>query len=53
MNKCEVGHTEKRNFEFQCQMNDGWVRSVVEERDFRMLILNTVVNVKHWLLAKK
>ena len=32
VNKCGVIHTGKRNLGFQYQMNDGWVKSVDEER---------------------
>ena len=33
INKCEVMHIGKRNLKFQYQMNDGWVKSVDEEKD--------------------
>ena len=40
VNKCGVTYIEKRNLEFQYQMNDGWVKSVDEERDLRVLMSN-------------
>ena len=36
VNKCGVMHIGKRNLEFQYQMNDGWVKSVDEERDLNV-----------------
>ena len=33
VNMCGVMHIGKRNLEFQYQMNDGWVKSVNEERN--------------------
>ena len=33
VNKSGIMHIGKRNLEFQCQMDDGWVKSVDEERD--------------------
>ena len=36
--KCGVMHIEKRNSQFQYQMNDGWVRSVDEEGDLGVLM---------------
>ena len=38
VNKCGVMHIGKRNLEFQYQMNDGWVKSVDEERDLGVLM---------------
>ena len=38
VNKCGVMHTGKRNLEFQYQMNDGWVKSVDEEKDLGVLM---------------
>ena len=37
VNKCGVMHIGKINLEFQYQMNDGWVKSVDEEKDLEML----------------
>ena len=37
VNKSEVMHIGKK-IEFQYQMNDGWVKSVDEERDFGVLM---------------
>ena len=38
VNKCGVMHIQIRNLEFQYQMNDGWVKSVDEERDLGFLM---------------
>ena len=32
VNKCGVMHIGKLNLEFQYQMNDGWIKSVDEEK---------------------
>ena len=31
VNKCRIMHIGKRNFEFQYQIDDGWVKSIDEE----------------------
>ena len=41
VNKCGVMHIGKRNLDFQYQMNDGWVKSVGEERDLGVLMYKT------------
>ena len=38
VNKYRVMHIEKRNLEFQYQMNEWWVKSINEERDLGVLI---------------
>ena len=52
VNKCRVMHIGKRNLEFQCQMNDGWVKSVDVERDLGVLISKDLKFSKECLLAK-
>ena len=52
--QCGVMHIGKRNLEFHYQMNDGWVKSVDEERDIGMLMskdLNSQNNV-YWQKIK-
>ena len=41
INKYGVMHIGKSNLEFPYQMNDGWVKSIDEERDHGMLSLKT------------
>ena len=38
INKYRVIHIWKRNLEFQYQINDGWVKSIEEERDLGVLM---------------
>ena len=38
VNKCGVMHIGKINLEFHYQMNDGWVKSVDEERELGVLM---------------
>ena len=38
VNKCGVMDIGKRSLDFQYQMNDGWVKSLDEERDLRVLM---------------
>ena len=50
VNKCGVMNIQNRNLEFQYQMNDGWVKSIDEERELknvnilRLEILKAVSN---------
>ena len=52
VNKCGVMHLGKRNLEFQYQMNDGWVKSVDEERDLGVLMSEDLKFFKQCVLAK-
>ena len=52
VNKWGPMHLGKRNFEFQYQMNDGWFKSVDEERDLGLLMSKGLKFLKQWLLAK-
>ena len=52
VNKCRVMHIGKRSLEFQYQMNDGWVKSVDEERDLGVLMSKDLKFSKQCLLAK-
>ena len=52
VNKCGVMHIGKINLEFQCQMNDGWVKSVDEERGLRVLMSKDLKFSKQCLLVK-
>ena len=52
VSKCGVMHIGKINLEFQYQMNDGWVKSVVEERDLGVLISKDLKFSKQCSLAK-
>ena len=45
-------HIGKINLEFQYQMNDGWVKSVDEERDLGVLLCKDLKFSKQCLLAK-
>ena len=45
-------HIGKRNLECQYQMNNGWVKSVDEERDLGMLMSKDMKFPKQCLLAK-
>ena len=38
VNKCGIMPIGKINLEFQYQLNDGWVKSVNEERDLGVLM---------------
>ena len=38
VNKCGVMHIKKRNLELQYHMNNGWDKSVDEERDLGVLM---------------
>ena len=51
-NKCGVVHIGKINLDFQYQMNDGWVKSVNEERDHGVLMSKDLKLSKQCLLAK-
>ena len=37
-NKSGAMRIRKINLDFQCQMNDGWVKSIDEERDLGVLM---------------
>ena len=52
VNKCWVIHIGKINLEFQYQMDDGWVKSVDEERDFDVLMSKDLKFWKQCILAK-
>ena len=52
VNKCGVMHIGKRNFKFPYQMNDGWVKSVDEKRDLRVIISKDLKFSKQYLMAK-
>ena len=52
VNKRGVMHILKRNLELQYQMNEGWVKSVDEERDLGVLMSKDLNFSKHCLLAK-
>ena len=39
ISKWGIMHIRKGNLEFQYQMNDGWIKSIDEERDFKVLCL--------------
>ena len=52
VNKCGVMHVGKRNVEFQYQMNDGWIKSVDEERDLGVLVSKDLKFSKQCLLSK-
>ena len=52
VNKCGVMHIGKRNLDFQYQMNDGWVKSVDEERDLGVLMSKALKFSKQCLLAE-
>ena len=52
INKCRVMRIGKINLEFQYQMNDGWVKSVDEERDLEMIIYKVLKFLKQYLLGK-
>ena len=45
-------HIGKRNLEFQYQMNNGWVKSVNEEKDLRVLMSKDLKFSKQCLWAK-
>ena len=51
VNKCGVMHIGKRSLEFQYQMNDGWVKSVDEERGLVVLEAKDLKFSKQCLLA--
>ena len=51
-NKCGVMPIRKGNLEFPYQMNDGWVKSVDEEKDLGVLMSKDLKFSKHCLLAK-
>ena len=53
VNKCGVMHIGKRNLEFQYQINDGWVKSVDEKKDLRVLISNDLKLYKTMSIGKK
>ena len=55
VNKCGAMHIEKRNFQFQYQMNDGLVKPIdedSEERDPGMLISKDLKFSRQCLMAK-
>ena len=52
VNKCGVMHIGKRNLEFQYQMNDGWLKSVDEEIDLRVLMTLNSQNNVYWQKVK-
>ena len=52
VNKCGVMHIGRRNFEFQYQMNDGWVKSVDEERDLGVIVSKDLKFSRQYLMAK-
>ena len=52
INKCGVMHIEERKLDLQYQMNDGWVKSLDEERDIGMLMYENLKFSKQCLLAK-
>ena len=41
VNMCRIMYIGKINLEFQYQINDGWVKSVDEERDLGVLCLRS------------
>ena len=45
-------HIGKRNLEFQYQMNDGWVKSFDEERDFGVLMSKDLKFSRQYILGK-
>ena len=45
--KCVTMHIGKTNSEFHYQMNDGWVKSVNEERDLEQGIEGRRIQVMH------
>ena len=49
--KCGVIHIGRRNLDFQYHRNDGWVKSVDEERDLEVLISKDLKFSKQCLLA--
>ena len=52
VNKCGIMYIRKRNLKFQYQSNDGWVKSVDEERDLGVLMSKDLKFSKQCLLAK-
>ena len=52
VNKCGVMNIMKKNFEFQYQMKDGWVKSVNKQRDLGVLISKDLKFSKQSLLEK-
>ena len=52
VNKCGAMHIKNRNLEYQYQMNDGWVKSVDEERDLGVLISKDLKFSRQCLMAK-
>ena len=52
LNKCGVMHIGKRNLVFQYQMNDGWVKSVDEERNLGVSMSKDLKFSKQCLVAK-
>ena len=50
--KCGVMYIGKRNLDFQYQMNDGWDKTVDEERDLGVLMSKDLKFSKQFLLAK-
>ena len=52
VDKCGVMHTGRRNFEFQYQMNDGWIKSIDEEKDLRVIISKGLKFLRQYLMAK-
>ena len=53
VNKCGVMHIGKTNLEFQYQMNDGWVKSVDEQRNLGVLMSKGLKFSKQCILSKK
>ena len=52
VNKCGVMHIRKRNLEVQYKMNEGWVKSVDEERNLGVLMSKDLKFSKQCLLTK-
>ena len=52
VNNYGVMHIGRRNFEFQYQMNDGWVKSVDEERDLGVIVSKDLKFSRQYLMAK-
>ena len=53
VNKCGIMNIGKINLEFQYEINDGWVKSVDEERDLWVLISKDLEFSKQCLWAKR
>ena len=53
ISRCDVMHVGKINLGFQYQVNDGWVKSVDEEKDLEMLKSKDLKFFKQCILVKK